>query len=215
MHYSRKEIEQLEQRYRTAFINTLSGFKTPFLVATKSITGNLNAAIFSSVTHIGANPPLLGIVSRPDSAERHTLQNIESTGYFTLNAVSSDIVKEAHQTSARYAEDINEFEACGLHIEYLDDFFSPYVKQSSVKMGMHLEEIIPVKKNGTKIIIGSIRHVYLPEQIVNMDGSISLHTINTLAVAGLDTYYLTQPLIKLSYAKPDKEPVALELYEKV
>lgn len=43
--------------------------------------GHTNLAIFNSVIHIGANPPLMGFISRPNSGERHTLENIQETKY--------------------------------------------------------------------------------------------------------------------------------------
>ena len=66
----KKEIEQLEQRYRTAFINSLAGFRQAVLVGTKSVDGNTNLAIFNSLIHLGANPALFGLMSRPGSVQR-------------------------------------------------------------------------------------------------------------------------------------------------
>ncbi len=81
-------IAQLEQRFRTNFINCLSGFKSLNLIGSVNQLQQTNLAIFNSVFHLGANPPLLGCIIRPDSVERHTLSNIESTGYYTFNHVN-------------------------------------------------------------------------------------------------------------------------------
>ena len=86
-----KEIEQLEQRYRTSFINSLAGFRQAVLVGTKSVTGNTNLAIFNSLIHLGANPALFGLISRPDAVQRDTLQNILDTKEYTLNFVKSSV----------------------------------------------------------------------------------------------------------------------------
>jgi hypothetical protein len=45
----KEEIEKLEQRYRTAFINSLAGFRQAVLVGTKSFDGHTNLAIFNSL----------------------------------------------------------------------------------------------------------------------------------------------------------------------
>ena len=100
--YDHEQILKLEKRFRTNLINSLSGFKAANLVATINTAGLTNMAIFSSAVHIGANPPLLGLVSRPHSVPRHTLENIMATEQFTINHVNSMIYKQAHQTSARY-----------------------------------------------------------------------------------------------------------------
>ena len=54
------DIAQFEQRYRTAFVNYLAGFRQAVLVGTKSQGNNPNLAIFNSLIHLGANPALLG-----------------------------------------------------------------------------------------------------------------------------------------------------------
>ena len=43
------DIEQLEKRYRTSFINSLAGFRQAVLVGTKSKDGQTNLAIFNSL----------------------------------------------------------------------------------------------------------------------------------------------------------------------
>jgi len=76
MRIDKTEIEQLEQRYRTAFINSLAGFRQAVLIGTRSVDEKTNLAIFNSLIHLGANPALFGLMSRPDSVQRDTLQNI-------------------------------------------------------------------------------------------------------------------------------------------
>ena len=97
---TRDDIAQFEQRYRTAFVNSLAGFRQAVLVGTKSRDNNSNLAIFNSLIHLGANPALLGLINRPDSVQRDTLQNIIETKEYTLNYVRSKEYEKAHQTSA-------------------------------------------------------------------------------------------------------------------
>ncbi|MEO6901676.1 MAG: flavin reductase, partial [Bacteroidia bacterium] len=105
------DILTLENRYRATFINSLGGFKSLALIGTRNGEGISNLAIFNSLFHIGANPPLFGFIVRPDSVERHTLSNILETGEFTVNHVREDFFEQAHQTSARYSNNVSEFEA--------------------------------------------------------------------------------------------------------
>ena len=53
------ELMAMEQRKRAHLINSVGGFKSVCLIGTVDILGNTNLAIFSSIVHIGANPPLL------------------------------------------------------------------------------------------------------------------------------------------------------------
>ncbi|MEZ4904245.1 MAG: flavin reductase [Spirosomataceae bacterium] len=139
-YFSQTDIQNMEQRHRAAFINSLGGFKSVNLVGTKNNAGQTNLAIFNSIVHIGANPPLIGLVVRPDSAERHTLENILETSFYTLNHLNEDIYDKAHQTSARYPRAVSEFEAVRLTPSYQNDFFAPFVKESYIQIGVKLRE---------------------------------------------------------------------------
>ena len=55
-------IDSLEVRYRATLINSLTGVRPAVLVGTRSGSGNNNLAIFNSLVHIGADPPLNGLL---------------------------------------------------------------------------------------------------------------------------------------------------------
>ncbi|MEP1596260.1 MAG: flavin reductase, partial [Halieaceae bacterium] len=93
-------IASMEQRFRAAFINSVSGFKPANLVGTADKDRNSNLAIVSSVVHLGSHPPLLALFIRPSPVERHTLENLLANGCYTLNHVAEDFIEAAHQTAA-------------------------------------------------------------------------------------------------------------------
>ena len=107
-------IDALPQRHRVRLVNSLSGFKSANLVGTADGEGRTACCIVSSVVHLGSNPALLGVVFRPPGDDSHNYHNLAATGYFTLSHITVDIHEEAHQTSARYAAGVSEFEAVGL-----------------------------------------------------------------------------------------------------
>ena len=51
---TRDDIAQFAQRYRTAFVNSLAGFRQAVLVGTKSGDNNSNLAIFNSLIHLAS-----------------------------------------------------------------------------------------------------------------------------------------------------------------
>ena len=71
---TRDDLDELEQRYRANLINSLSGFKSAVLLGSSDGKTN-NLAIISSVVHVGANPPLLGMIMRPHTVQRDSLDN--------------------------------------------------------------------------------------------------------------------------------------------
>jgi flavin reductase (DIM6/NTAB) family NADH-FMN oxidoreductase RutF len=203
------DLEAMEQRFRTNFINSISGFKSVALIGTIDLSGQTNVAVFSSIVHIGANPPLLGFVVRPDSVERHTLENILETKEYTINFIDETIFKKAHQTSARYSKSTSEFDAVGLTNEYFNTLKAPFVKESSVKLGLQFVEKVDIALNGTSLIIGKIVEVILPGNIIGTDGHVSIEEANTITVNGLDTYHTVKRIARLSYAKPNSFPQEL------
>ncbi len=198
----KNEIAQLEQRYRTAFINSLAGFRQAVLVGTKSMDGNTNLAIFNSLIHLGANPALFGLISRPDSVPRDTLQNIIDTKEYTLNFIRAAQYKNAHQTSARYEKSVSEFEKAGFTPLYQSVSRAPFVQDALVKIAMKFEESIPIPLNGTVLIIGSVLQVAIDDAMVGHDGFINLSASEVLISQGLDAYFISKEIGRLPYAKP-------------
>ena len=209
--FERNELDNLEHRYRTRLINSLSGFKSANLIGSQDMDGQLNLAIVSSIVHLGANPPLIGLVMRPNSVPRHTFSNITETGLFTINQVSAEFWQAAHQTSARYAQEQSEFDVVGLTPEFLSDFDAPFVAESQLKYGVKLVEVKPIEANNTEFVIGEIMQIHVSENAVRADGYLDIESIETVAISGLDSYHVTNRLSRLSYAKPDKPVSSLTL----
>lgn len=204
-HITSEAIIAMEKQKRVHLINSLGGFKSVLLVGTSDAIGNTNLAVFSSIFHIGANPPLVGMIFRPTPPERNTYNNIIETGFYTLNHINETIYKQAHQTSARYDKGVSEFEVTGLKPEYKDNFFAPYVAESNIQLGVQFKEKIEITINNTTLLIGEIKQIYVPEDCVHSDGFIDLERANTITCSGLDSYHKTLLLDRLSYAKPNLE----------
>jgi flavin reductase (DIM6/NTAB) family NADH-FMN oxidoreductase RutF len=151
--------------------------------------------------HIGADPALIGFVNRPTEAAPHTLANIQATEFYTVNHVHQDIYAKAHQTSAKYPEHISEFEAVGLTPLFRPGISAPFVEESKVHYVLKLEEVIPIKLNGTFLVVGSLQQAFIPEEIMDEDGYLSIEKANSLCSSGINGYYETKLLEKLPYAK--------------
>ena len=203
--FNKKSISELEKLQRTNLINTLSGYKSVNLIGSISESGTSNLAIFNSVFHLGADPALQGMIVRPDSVERHTLQNIRSTGYFTINQVHEDIREKAHQCAARFPREFSEFDAVGLKEQYLERFTAPFVEESKIKSGFKVAEILDLRHNGTHLVIGELEFLFVEEGIIDPEFRIDHQKANSLAVIGLDYYLTAEPGTCLPYAKPQSD----------
>lgn len=200
------EITELDRIYRLNLINSITGIKPANLIGTISAQGKTNLAIFSSVVHLGSDPAIIGMILRPaGDVRRHTYENIIETGIYTINHVTPAIIERAHYTSAKFPRDISEFDACGLTEEYLDGFAAPFVQESFIKIGLTFEEEIPIERNGTSLIIGSIQVASVPDE-ANSDGHLDLERSSTVGISGLNSYYTVQKKAQFPYARPEELP---------
>jgi flavin reductase (DIM6/NTAB) family NADH-FMN oxidoreductase RutF len=209
INFNSESIKSLDKNKRVHLINSLGGFKSVSLVGTSDLEGNNNLAIFSSIFHLGANPPLIGLIFRPTPPERNTYNNILETGFYTLNHIHEGIYKQAHQTSARYDKTLSEFDQTGLNPVYKNNFQAPYVEESHIQIGLIFKEKIDITINNTTLLIGEIMQIYIPEDALLHDGFVDLEKANSLTCSGLDSYHKTIQLDRLSYAKPNQEVVSV------
>ena len=200
--FSNAQIMDMEQRKRAQLINSISGFRSVALIGTIDTQGQTNLAIFNSIVHLGSNPPLLGFIMRPDSVERHTLSNIMEMGHYTINHIHQKMYEQAHQTSARYAKNMSEFDATQLTPLFKEGFVAPFVKESHIQIGMEFKERIEISINQTSMVIGEIKWIHFPDHCLSEDGFLDIEKAGSITSTGQDSYHTTQLLQRLEYAKP-------------
>lgn len=206
--FSAEDIAEAKDRFRRNLINSLHGFKSANLVGTQNAYGLTNLAIFSQVFHLGASPPLVGMIVRPHEVPRHTLENILETKSFTLNHLQASFFVEAHHTSARWEG--SEFQGVGLTADHSERVLAPYVAESEVQIGLEYREHQTLSINNTVLVVGEVVELRVPEAIVGEDGYLDLEAAGTLTTSGLDGYHTTSALGRLSYAKPTHKPELLD-----
>jgi flavin reductase (DIM6/NTAB) family NADH-FMN oxidoreductase RutF len=206
-HLTAADLHAFERIYRLNLVNGLPGFKPATLVGTAAPGGLTNLAIFSSALHLGSDPALLGIVTRPTTVPRHTYQNLQASGCYTLNHVPLSLAAQAHYTSANFDDGISEFDACGFTPSYRDGFPAPYVAESPLSIGLRLREDLPIH-NGTVLLVGTVEHIYLQDEALRPDGTLDLASLGTAAVSGLDSYHAVGPPVRFGYTRPGQVPEA-------
>ena len=206
-HLTAADIRAFDKIYRLNLVNGLPGFKPANLVGTAAPDGRTNLAVFSSALHLGSDPALLGIVTRPTTVPRHTYANLKASGCFTLNHVPEAMAAQAHYTSANFPDEVSEFEACGFTADFRDGFAAPYVAESAVSIGLRLLEEHAIS-NGTVLLVGTVEHVYLNDELLRPDGTLDLAAAGIAAISGLDGYHAVQPPVRFGYARVGQLPVA-------
>tara|TARA_B100001996_G_scaffold380201_1_gene367245 strand:- start:5326 stop:5946 length:621 start_codon:yes stop_codon:yes gene_type:complete len=204
MHFDEEQIENLNKIYRINLINSCSGYKAANLIGTVSDKGDKNLAIFSSIVHLGSNPPLLGFFLRPtEIVPRHTYLNIKENSYYTINSVQEKFADKAHHTSAKYDRNISEFNVTEIEPENINNFPAPFVKSSSIKIGMKFVEEIKINYNKSRLIVGKIVQLDVDEKLISEDGFINLNIAKIATISGCDGYSFPHKNVRKGYQKPN------------
>ena len=200
--FNSESLDSLNKIYRINLINSITGYKSANLLGTISNKGVENVAIFSSITHLGSNPALLSFFVRPNVVPRDTYKNIKEKKIFTVNHISQEKIDDAHHTSAKYKEEISEFEKTNLQSEYKSNWGAPFVKDSAIQLGCKYVNEYFLKENGCSLIVASIEIIFIREGLLQNDGWVELSKGNVVTVNGLDAYALPKTIKRLKYARP-------------
>mgnify|MGYP001827259565 CR=1 FL=1 len=201
-YFSETSIQDLEHIYKINLMNSCSGYKSANLIGSKSKDGTENVAVFSSVTHIGSSPAMLGFFLRPTTVIRNTYENLKSTGFYTINHIHKSIIKEAHHTSSKYDASISEFDVTNLNSEYKNDFTAPFVKNAPIQLAMQFVEEYEIKANNTILVIGKVIGLYVNDDLIEKDGFINLSKAEVAAINGLDGYAIAENKTRFGYQRP-------------
>ena len=205
--FNEEDILQMPKVKRLNIINSITGVKPANLISTIDERNRHNLAIFSSVVHLGSNPALIGFILRPqEKIRRHTYENILENGYYTINHLPNHKTLEGHYTSAKFDKETSEYDVCHFTPEFQHEFPVPYVKESFLKMGLKHVESIPIKYNGTVMIVGKILQVYVAKSSLSEEGYINLEKAKSVGISGLNTYYDLKKIASYSYARPHELP---------
>ena len=203
MHYfSKAEITELNNRYRNNLINSISGYKSANLIGTISKTGTTNLAVFNSIVHLGSNPALLGFILRPTTVPRHSFSNMKENGVFTVNHIAKNQIEAAHHTSAKYPEEISEFDQTELNPLYKNDFTAPFVEGAPVQIACRYVNDYLIEENDTRLVVGAIEGVYIDDKMILDDGWVQLDLGEVVTINGLDGYALPKLIERFPYARP-------------
>ena len=200
--FNRIDIDKMSKIFRLNLINSITGYKSANLIGTKTDDKINNVAVFSSVTHLGSDPPLIGFITRPENGNRNTYNNILKNKLFTINHIVKNQIISAHQSSAKYPKNISEFDKTDLKSEFKNNFDAPFVKDSPVQIGCSFVNKYFIKENKTTLIVGQIEMLFINKKLLIEDGFVQLDREDIITVNGLDGYALPKLIKRIPYARP-------------
>lgn len=200
--YTRIDIDKMSKIFRLNLINSITGYKSANLIGTKTDHKINNVAVFSSVTHLGSDPPLIGFIARPENGNRNTYNNILKNKLFTINHIVKNQIISAHQSSAKYPKNVSEFDKTDLKAEFKNNFDAPFVKDSPVQIGCSFVNKYFIKENKTTLMVGQVEMLFINKNLLFEDGFVQLDREDIITVNGLDGYALPKLIKRIPYARP-------------
>ena len=200
--FTRIDIDKMSKIFRLNLINSITGYKSANLIGTKTDNKINNVAIFSSVTHLGSDPPLIGFITRPENGNRNTYNNILKNKIFTINHIVKNQIISAHQSSAKYPKNVSEFDKTDLKVEFKNNFDAPFVKDSPVQIGCSFVNKYFIKENKTTLMVGQVEMLFINKNLLVEDGFVQLDREDIITVNGLDGYALPKLIKRIPYARP-------------
>jgi flavin reductase (DIM6/NTAB) family NADH-FMN oxidoreductase RutF len=136
------------------------------LVSTVDRDGVPNAAPFSFFSGVGSNPPTVLFCPSLRSSGDHrkdTLRNVEQTGEFVINIVSSAIAAAANATAADVGPEVDEFQLAGFTAIPSEIVRPPRVAESPAQMECKLLEVIFTRQapGAGVIVLGEIVRLHI------------------------------------------------------
>src|SRR5690554_1644267 len=155
--------------------------------------GNINLSPFSFFNVFSANPPIL--IFSParrgrDNTTKHSYENVLEVHEVVINIVSFDMVQQASLASTEYEKGINEFKKSGFTEMPSDIVKPPRVAEAPVQIECKVIEVISLGKEGGagNLVICEVVKLHLKKDIIDENGSIDPHKIDTVARLGGNWY---------------------------
>ena len=161
--------------------------------STVDAQGRPNLSPFSFFNVFGANPPI--VIFSParrvrGNTTKHTLENAKEVDEVVINIVNYNMVQQMSLSSTEYAEGVNEFEKAGLTM-LKSDLVKPFrVAESPIQLECKVKQIVETGTEGGagNLIICEVVKIHINKNVLDENGSIDQHKIDTVARMGGNWY---------------------------
>jgi flavin reductase (DIM6/NTAB) family NADH-FMN oxidoreductase RutF len=163
--------------------------------------GRVNLAPFSFFNLFGADPPIVVFAPnrKRDRSKKDTLNNVETTKEFVINAAVADLAAEVNLSSAELPPGQSEVELTGLSVLPSVKVKPPRLAESPVNLECVLRQVVPVGENplSANLVIGEIVTIHVAERVLDERGRIDPRKLRTIARLGADYYCHTSDLFQM------------------
>lgn len=168
-------------------------------VSTIDDAGTPNLAPHSYFNAVSSAPPILMFSSthssphRPDG-RKDTLVNVERTGEFVVNLVSTDLLTVMNETSAEFQPGIDEFDVAGVEKAPSAVVRPPCVASSPAAFECRVERIVHV--GDASVVFGEVVWFRLDRRIWG-DGRVNAEALQPVCRLGGALYATLGPITRV------------------
>jgi flavin reductase (DIM6/NTAB) family NADH-FMN oxidoreductase RutF len=154
-------------------------------ISTENNKGQRNLAPFSFFNGVSSDPPTISVVfsQKSGGGKKDSLINIEETGEFVVNTVSTWIARAMVHTAADFPYGVDEMEKVGLTPLASEKVRPPRVKESPIHMECTLYNTFTIGENPitmVTMVIGRIEKLHVAENAL-IEGKISTAALSPVA----------------------------------
>jgi flavin reductase (DIM6/NTAB) family NADH-FMN oxidoreductase RutF len=183
---------------------TLIGVVSPRPIAwvtTVDREGRVNLAPFSFFNTFGGSPPVVVFAPnrKRDGSRKDTLQNVEATGEFVLNAAVADLAEQVNLSSTELQPGESEVELTGLGVEPSLRVKPPRVRESPVHLECVLSQILTIGHGPScaNLVIGEVVLIHVADAVLDGHGRVDPRKLRTIGRLGGNYYSSTGEVFEM------------------
>ncbi len=168
-------------------------------VSTINNDGKSNFAPFSFFTGVQWHPPALAfsVVNRADGSKKNTVINIEQTGEFVINLVSTDLLKAMETSAKPHPPGEKDDLPSNLHLISSTVIKPCRIQESPISFECALDRIVRIDEGADagNLIIGRIRLMHINDKLL-LDRDIDWKGLNILGRLSKNRYCAVNEVIE-------------------
>ncbi len=171
-------------------------------VTTRSSSGIVNLAPFSSFTFVCHAPPMLavGIDAKPDGdGLKDTARNILELGEFVVNVADWSQLAHLHASSAEFPADVSEVEQLGLSTLPSLRIRTPRLAEAAISCECVLEKCLELGRGPNRLMVGRVVQFHVRPTLWS-DGRIDAVALDPVSRVGGPTYARLGPTVEMRRA---------------
>ncbi len=173
-------------------------------VSTVSAEGAPNLAPYSFFNAVASEPLTVMFApgAKADGSPKDSLRNARDTGEFVVNLADEPLAAALNETSAAWAQGVDEFAQTGLEAAPSSLVRPPRVAAAPVALECRVSQLVAVAGSDSTLVLGQVLMVHVRRDLLGADNLIVAERYRPLARLGRDEYSTLGRVFSLARPKP-------------